>query len=264
MRITLLFCVSLLVSTGITPAQQADDLHLRASNALHKMNAQSWELREKGFEELPSLDELSASPQDVDRVKVGIIRLLSSENALIREYKRKGKFFTTEDHSEYYAGLIATVAAMDDERAIPALLGAVSRGGMATRAIARFGDKAVGPLLDLYGTPSEDSLDRSSALFTIQEVLEMQIPISDASQSQIRNALRNAIKDPDYRVRYVAICAIEYLKDREDFVPALKDLAEHDPGENVGKEHHSLRPVTEQLLQKIANHEPPRRRAQYP
>jgi len=264
MRIMLLLCVSLLVSSGITPAQQAEDLRLRVSQALREMDASSWEVREKGFEQLPSLEEVSASPQEVDRVKLGIIRLLSSENALIREYKQKGKFFTTEDHSEYYAGLIASVAAMDDERAIPALLGAVSSGGMAIRAIVRFGDKAVGPLLDLYNTPSKELVDKSSALFTMQEMLEMQIPISEASETKIKNALRTALKDPDYLVRYSAIRAIEYLKDREDFVPALKELAEHDPGENVGKEHHSLRPATEQLLQKIANHELPPRPLQHP
>jgi hypothetical protein len=40
-------------------------------------------------------------------------------------------------------------------------------------------------------------------------------------------------------------------------VPALKEVAEHDPGENVGTEHHTLRPLANQMLQKIANHEPP-------
>ena len=102
MRPAFLLCVSLLVSTRITAAQQADDLHLRVSRALQEMDAPSWQLREKGFEQLPSLEELSASPQEVDRVKVGIIRLLISEVALIREYKRTGKVFTTEEHSEYY------------------------------------------------------------------------------------------------------------------------------------------------------------------
>ena len=195
----------------------------------------------------------------MDRVKVGIIRLLISEVALIREYKRTGKVFTTEEHSEYYASLISTVAAIQDERAIPALIGAVSSGGMASRAIAGYGDKAVRPLLELCSTRSEDTLDRASALLTILRMLQMQIPISETSQTEIKSVLRIALKDPDYLVRYGAIRAIEYLKDRDDFVPALNELAEHDPGEDIGKEHHSLRPIAEQLLQKIANHElPPR------
>ena len=90
----------------------------------------------------------------------------------------------------------------------------------------------------------------------------MQIPISETSQTEIKSVLRIALKDPDYLVRYGAIRAIEYLKDRDDFVPALNELAEHDPGEDIGKEHHSLRPIAEQLLQKIANHELPPRLAQ--
>jgi hypothetical protein len=84
----------------------------------------------------------------------------------------------------------------------------------------------------------------------------MQSPISDASHAHIKRALAASLKDPEYLVRYSAIRAIEYLKDREDFVPALREVAERDPGENVGTEHHALRPLAEQMLQKIANHEP--------
>lgn len=138
------------------------------------------------------------------------------------------------------------------------------RGGMATRALAKFGDKAVVSVLNLVVNPKLDPDVRSSALFTIQELLEMQRPVTEVSQAKIKAALVAVLKDSEHLVRYSTIRAIEYLKDREEFVPALKDLAEHDPGENVGAEHHTLRPTAEKLLQKIANYEPPPRRSRQP
>jgi len=252
-RLALVFSFLCVLALG----QQAD-VHLKVSQALQAMNSQNWEQRAKAFGELPDLEEVRKQrPDDVDRVKAGLIGLLSTENAAQREFERNGTTFATEDHSEYYASLIGTVADLNDERAIPALVGAVTSGGMATRALARFGDKAVEPVLQLSGTHSAGPLARSDALLAIKEMLQMEVPLSEASHARIKRTLGIALKDPEYLVRYSAICAIEYLKDRADFVPALKDVAEHDPGESVGTEHHSLRPAAEKLLQKIGNTEKP-------
>ena len=49
MRPAFLLCVSLLVSTRITAAQQADDLHLRVSRALQEMDAQAGNFEKKGL-----------------------------------------------------------------------------------------------------------------------------------------------------------------------------------------------------------------------
>jgi hypothetical protein len=60
--------------------------------------------------------------------------------------------------------------------------------------------------------------------------------------------------------------AIEYLDDREEFVPLLKDVAEHDPVKLAGQrpddggdngEFYPGRFHARQLLRKIANHEYP-------
>ena len=255
MQAALFVCV--LLTSAIQLAAQQETIHSKVSRALDGMHAHTWELREKALEEAPDLGDVSKeSPDEADRLNLGLIRLLSTENAAEAEFVRNGTTFATEDHSEYYESLVVTVAALNDELAIPALLGSISRGGIVTEALARFGDKAVSPLLNLLNTPNEGPLPRSSALFTIQELLEMQSPISDASHAHIKRALAASLKDPEYLVRYSAIRAIEYLKDREDFVPALREVAERDPGENVGTEHHALRPLAEQMLQKIANHEP--------
>jgi HEAT repeat protein len=174
---------------------------------------------------------------------------------------------TTEEHDEgyadYYGNLIGIVADLNDERAIPALLGAISSGGMATRALARFGDKAFNPLLDQLRNP--DPQVRSSVLFTIRDLLEMHISIAPASQARIREVLRSSLADPEFAIRGSAVSAIEYLDDREQFVPALEKLAESDPVKLPGKpddggdggKFYPLRQDARRLLRKIANHEPP-------
>ena len=48
-----------------------------------------------------------------------------------------------EDYFDFYGDVIASVVALNDRRAIPALLGAIDTGGMATRCLASFGDAAL-------------------------------------------------------------------------------------------------------------------------
>ena len=86
--------------------------------------------------------------------------------------------------------------------------------------------------------------------------------IASASYARIKFALESSLKDPAFVVRSSAISAIEYLDDREEFVPALEDLAEHDPAKLPGRaddggELYPVRRDAKRLVQKIANHEPP-------
>jgi hypothetical protein len=67
----------------------------------------------------------------------------------------------TEDE-DYHPSVAGFVADMNNERAIPALVGAAPYAGDATGALLRFGDKAVGPLLEQL--KSRNALLRSSAL----------------------------------------------------------------------------------------------------
>lgn len=243
---------------SLLPAQ-VTNVHASVTKALDGMNAPTWTLREKAFRDMPDLIDVSEiSAREADRLKVGVISLLNTENAAEEEFKRSGTTFSTEEHSEYYASLIIAVANLHDERAIPALVGAINTGGIAMRGVARFGDKAIDPLLSLLNTgPDPKSLTRSSALFAIRDMLWMRVPITDASHARIKRALESALKDPEFGVRWAAISAIEYMNDRQDFVPALKDIAAHDPGEITPAEHYTLRRPAEQLLRKIASGQPP-------
>jgi len=85
-------------------------------------------------------------------------------------------------------------------------------------------------------------------------------------QLQIKNALILALASPAYRVRKNALLPIEYLDNREEFVPVLQDIAEHDPykltyslGAPGNKENDQfvIRHRAQMLLRKIANHEAP-------
>jgi len=246
--------VSLLVA-----AQEGSMIHANVSRTLHEMNSESWMDREKAFTEMPNVADINKQdPSAADRLKVGLIHLLIVENA--EAMKRKG---LTEEHSDYYGNLVGAVADLGDERAIPALLGAIATGGMASRALAKFGDKALDSVFIELQNP--DRFVRSSVLFTMRDLLEMRISIAPASQARVRSVLHSSLEDPEFIVRGSAVAAIEYIDNREEFVPALEKLAQTDPVKlpgtpddgGDGGQFYPLRQDARKLLRKIASHEPP-------
>jgi len=169
-----------------------------------------------------------------------------------------------EGKSEYYAGLIAFVAGLNDERAIPALLGAAGSGGMATRAVAQFGKKALDTTLAQVKNPDPHLAE--GALWVIREMLKMHTVPGPDSHLRIKDTLKSALASPDHDVRETAMFAIEYLDEREEFVPMLQNIAEHDPYKspfNLGgtgdreDNQYVVRRGARLLLRKIANHEAP-------
>ncbi len=271
MRKDLLVPVLLISASVCVAGQQMSAIHSDVSRALDGMNSKKRTDREKAFSEMPSLNRVyKQDPAEADRLKVGLIHLLVVENAestVAVSATEATPGNTTEEgdeeYSDYYGNLIGMVADLNDERAIPALVGAITTGGMATRALARFGDKSVGPLLDRLHDP--DNMIRSSVLFTIRDLLEMHISIAPASQLRIRKALRTSLDDADYSVRRSAISAIEYLDNREEFVPTLEKLAQSDPVKlsgtpddgGDGGQFYPVRQDARRLLHKIAVHVPP-------
>jgi hypothetical protein len=235
------------------------------------MSSSKWRDRKKAFNEMPSLAAVNKQDaREADRLKVGLIHLLLVENAessvAASETEASSESETEErdeEYSDYLANLIGVVAGLNDERAIPALLGAIASGGMATEAIARFGEKAIGPLLDQLH--NSDGMVRSSVLFTIRDLIEMHIPLAPTSQARIRDVLHSSLTDPDEGVRDGAMAAIEYIDNREEFVPALEKIAQNDPVKLPGVpddggdngQFYPLRQNARRLLRKIANHEPP-------
>jgi len=272
------------VTTCLAMAQEASTAHPTVSSVLDRMKSATWTERQKAFEEAT---ELAASgkqtPYDADQLHLGIIELLIKENnGGLKEPNNKtpqGSPNTAstessadenygegygEDKSEYYAGLIGFVAGLSDERAIPALLGAANTGGMATRGVARFGKKALDPTLAQVKNPDPDLAE--GALWVIREMLKMRTVSDPGSHLRIKDTLKSALASPDHDVRETAILVIEYLDDREEFVPMLQDIAEYDPykspynlGNGGNGEQYVVRRAARLLLRKIANHEQPSR-----
>jgi len=68
----------------------------------------------------------------------------------------------SDESSDYFPRLGATVFTFNDERAIPALVGAMPWGEDVARALVGFGDKALGPVTEQL--KSDSSSLRKSAL----------------------------------------------------------------------------------------------------
>jgi hypothetical protein len=242
MRATL-SAFALLASVVQLAAQQTGAAHPTVASILDRMKSPDPAERIKAFNDA---DQLLASgkstPDNIDRLKVGIIKLLIAESARINlpdEELLKQTATTTgcgngtdnceggeegESESEYYPSLIVTVAGFNDERAILALVGAMPYASDATGALLRFGDKAVGPILDQL--KSRNALLRTSAL---SMAITMGAQNKSVSPPRIREMLRSALTDPVAVVRSHAVNEIACLDDRQDFVPVLEKLAKTDP-----------------------------------
>lgn len=262
MRATLLALALWFAFLATITAQQPSTVHETVSTALHAMESESWTDRSNALQESTAL--LASGKQtsdDTDKLRVGLIKLLATENVQTRILpKQDAPEEDMEEYSEYYADLVAAVSNLKDERAIPSLLGAAYSGGMATRAIARFGKKALNPVLEQAN--SRDPNLASGAVFVIREMLKMHTVTDPDSHLRMENALRLALVSPNFGVRDSVLYAIEYLDNRDEFVPMLNDIAEHDPFKRPdgGGDNGDIYPVrhhARSLLRKIAEHEPP-------
>jgi hypothetical protein len=251
-----------LFASAIQLAAQQESVHLTVSRTLEGMNARTWELRAKAFEEMPNVDDVGKrSLEEADRLKKGLILLLRTENAALKHQvaAEDVKRDRSEEYEEYYARLIGIVATLDDERAISALLAAAPTGSMATRGVARFGSKALGPVLEQV--ECQDVQLASGAVHVLREMLKMQTASDRDSHLLIKKVLRLALAHPEFQVRLSGIGAIEYLDDRREFVPMLRDLAEHDPFELDQPDNRGsivgvfvVRVDAARLLRQIADH----------
>ncbi|HTW24637.1 MAG TPA: hypothetical protein VMD78_13615 [Candidatus Baltobacteraceae bacterium] len=190
-------------------------------------------------------DFFAQHPDEADKIKLALIHLLSREDYFFIESKNPPPDPHVEDDiEEHYPELIHAVASLDDERAIPALVGAMTTGGIATRGLLKYGDKALGPVLDQL--TSTDPLVRGSALDIGVAILKTKK--DSASSSRIRALVESSLKDSDSSVRMRAVMVIDCLDERQDFAPALQQLSKSDPDrfperENDGADGDSYYPV---------------------
>jgi len=259
-------------------AQQPRTEPTTVLGVLHEMKSSNPAEREKAFNRASELLASNKTPtRDLDRLRVGVIQLLIAENAINNipddeELKHAASGAncgngtdncagdeSESGESEYYPILIATVAGFNDERAIPALVGAMPYASDATGALLRFGDKAVGPILDQL--KSRNALLRTSAL---SMAITMEGRNESVSPARIRGMLRAALTDPDSVVRSNAVNEISCLNDRQDFVPLLEKLAKTDPEHYKGRaddgvdgdQFYPVRLSARRALREIHNNEP--------
>ncbi len=206
--------------------------------------------RIKAFDEASKLLASETAPRDVERLRMGMIQLLTAENdrnnisdvdaarladdenANIEDHCSHNNNCVNDDDEEeddpstdYMHRLITTVAGFNDEHAIPALAGAVGLDDDVTRALLVFGDKALAPVIDEF--KGRNSFRRISALDMAIAILETRNDV--ASHIRISELIRSSLSDPWPLVRTHAVDTIDCRKDRLDFVPLLQKVARTDP-----------------------------------
>ncbi len=273
MRATLLAC-TLLISVVQPSAQQTSTVHPTVSQILDGMKSEDFSERSKALDEANVLLASGKSTTEAsDRVKLGIIRLLIAENARINvpdgEVAKQaetascgnGSDDCEGDESDYYPNLIATVAAFNDERAIPALAGALPYSSLATEALLRFGDKGLDAMLAQFKT-SRNALLRASAMGMVIGLLSRRD--DPVSQSRLKELVQTSLADSKPVVRTHAVLEIDCLTNRQDFVPALEKIAKTDPFKLPGKaddggdgdEFYPVRADARRALRHIQNNQP--------
>lgn len=155
---------------------------------------------------------MAAHSGQADSLKLGLIHLLNAENA--------------QPSFEYYPLVIDAVASLNDERAIPALVGAMATGGMAQRGLLKYGNKALEPVLNALKNGNNSQM-RASALGTGVTILKKDSGTN--SRGRINSLIESSLRDSDQSVRTKAIMLIECLPNRTSFSPALNVIAQTDP-----------------------------------
>ena len=196
---------------------------------------------------------LALHPDQAQRVKLGLINLLEADN--VDAAVPAG--YTAEDNSEHYAEAIDIVSCLKDERAIPALVGAMASGGGSCKGLLQYGQKPLGPVLDKLNDP--DPLMRARAVGMGVTILRMKN--DDASRAQILDLIRKAISDKEFLIRSAALYQIdnltaqnEFVPALHEFVPALQEMAQRDPFTIPGQSNYPLRDRAKKLVNNITNH----------
>ena len=157
-----------------------------------------------------------------DDVARASIRLLERENHMM--FLEGGT--DSEEISNYYADLIGQVAALENPKAVPALIGAITTGGMATDGLAALGDAAI-PWLDRL-THSADHGRRSASMYVFGKMVDKRgRNLSPGGHALARTRLREGLKDGHYSVRVAAIFALSNTREA-DVAAEIERLAESD------------------------------------
>jgi HEAT repeat protein len=147
-------------------------------------------------------------------VALAIIDLLERENAQVRS----GEGNLDEEYSEYYASLIYRVAALRDDRAVDALVGALGTGMMASEGLADLGDPAI-PALERLAR-SKDRSERWMAARVLSSIATRRtsprFDLSTLGAEAVKRELSRLQADSDRHVREQATEGLAH------FAPTLR------------------------------------------
>lgn len=248
------FLLAALTMSVIAGAQRSAPIDSKVSSIIDRMKDRDLSERESAFDDMMKVvseeqaseeqnqAELSGRanvltsfftlhPDQAEKIKLGLIQLLNSEDDEFVKRKNAAPGRHTEEDGEYYAEVIGTVSSLDDERAIPALVGAMTTGGMAQRGLLKYGDRALEPVLAQLKNP--DPLVRSVAVSAGVHILRKHD--DPASRVRIRDIIQSSLKDSNLVVRGSAVQEIECIDERVEFVPLLEKLAVTDPAKLPGR-----------------------------
>lgn len=201
-----------------------------------------------------------AHPDREDAVKLALIELLNTENAVVeaqdQEYKKSRKTLS-ETYANYYGDVVAAVSGLNDPRALHALVGAMGTGGMADNGLARLGSDAVDPLV--VKLQSSYVIVRAAAvraLTTFWQPENRDKSNDDVSRRKIKEAFLKAAGDQDGGVRLAAVYGLA-LMPNEDTIRLLKRLAASDssrlPGQaDGGGPFYPVRQAARRVLDQMA------------
>jgi len=230
-----------------------------------------WTTRRDAFAQSLGLEPAVYAKQGIDRMsdlvrtaiavgtiddarRLSLVDLLGVENAVVAEADaralqnlgRAESGELSEAYVNYYGDLVAGVAALNDQRALPALLGAIKTGSMATDAIASFGQSAVEPALGLLN--SDDSSRRYSSALVLAKLVKS-TKVDRDGVVRIGAALRTAAADPYPPVRQAAISGLVAVGDAES-IAVVQRLSETDPyrAEHVDGQPYAIREAAARAL----------------
>jgi hypothetical protein len=273
MRATVSLCISIIAVSVACRAQQQTPANDRVPSVVARMASPDMATRHAGFDDLINIISegqklgfdpeyptvlatfLARHPEHAERVKLGLINLLQADDNAFTD-GTAGPRTHTESDSEHWAAAIDLVSCLKDERAIPALVDAMTAGGGLCKGLLQYGQKPLGPLLSKLNNP--DPFVRSTAIGTAITILRMKND-SD-SQARIVGLIRAAIQDKEFLIRSAAVYQIDNLTDQkelaralQEFVPVLQEMAQRDPFIVQGQTNYPLRDRAKKLLDKITN-----------
>ncbi len=206
---------------------------------LREMKSEAWQTRSSALYRLlglgggdisyvpePLHNLLRKVPHQADQIKVALIQLLEKENLKVESHAKAGTHFG-EDYSNYYGDVISAVSSLNDIRSMNAMLGAMTTGGMAERALASFAPVSIGPVIEKLHDRNLEV--RLAALYVLIEMVKPEYSLKvQPYRSKIKGIFLRAVKDPNPNVRDDGVIGLGILGD-VDVIPILEDMAKHDP-----------------------------------